>query len=105
MGTENSAGLRGRMDDFAEKLARRRLYSHVRHDEAGMTLADYLVRYRRFDAAGWRAAVLAGSVQVNGRTALPETRLAEHDCVAFFPARSPNRRRISIPARCTRTRV
>ena len=77
------------MDDFAEKLENRRLYSHVRHDEAGMTLADYLARYPRFDAAGWRAAVSTGRVQVNGRTALPETRLAEHDCVAFFPGDLP----------------
>ena len=54
-----------------------------------MRLADYLARYRRFDAAGWRAAVLAGRVRVNDRTASPETRLAEHDCVAFFPGDLP----------------
>ena len=77
------------MSDFAEKLAARRLYGHVRRGEAGMTLLEYLGRYRRFDAAGWRAAVLDGRVRVNDRSVPPETRLAEHDCVAFFPGDLP----------------
>jgi len=75
--------------DFSERLARRKLYSHVLHDEAGMTLLAYLLRYPRMDEAGWRAAVLAGCVLLDGKTASPETRILEHQEIAYFPGSQP----------------
>lgn len=76
--------------DFADKLARRRLYSHVAEVEDGAALADYLAaHFARFDRAGWMQAVDAGLVTVNGRPAVPETPLKRHDCVAYFPPEAP----------------
>lgn len=76
--------------DFADKLARRRLYSHVAEVEDGAALADYLAaHFARFDRAGWMQAVDAGLVTVNGHPAVPETELKRHDCVAYFPPEAP----------------
>lgn len=72
--------------DFADRLTRRMLYSHVRHDEAGLLLLDYLCRrYLRHDADGWRREIAAGQVEVNRQAALPDTLLKEHDRVSFYP--------------------
>ena len=71
---------------FEEKFKHRILYSHILRSEHGMNLTDYLTRrFPRFDAAGWNMQVRNGKVQVNNLPAEPETRLREHDCVAFFP--------------------
>ena len=76
--------------DFADKLARRCLYSHVTEAEDGSALADYLAaHFSRFDRAGWVQAVEAGLVTVNDRPAVPETPLKRHDCVAYFPPETP----------------
>ena len=76
--------------DFADKLARRRLYSHVPEAEDGAVLADYLaVHFSRFDRAGWIRAVEAGLVTVNDCPATPETRLKRHDRVDYFPPETP----------------
>lgn len=76
--------------DFADKLARRRLYSHVPETEDGVVLTDYLAaHFSRFDRAGWIRAVEAGLVTVNGRPAVPEIPLKRHDRVDFFPPEMP----------------
>jgi len=77
--------------DFADKLARRRLYSHVPEAEDGAVLGDYLAaHFSRFDRAGWIRAVEAGLVTVNERPATtPEIPLKRHDRVDFFPPETP----------------
>ena len=76
--------------DFADKLARRRLYSHVPEAEDGAVLADYLAaHFSRFDRAGWIRAVEAGLVTVNDVHAVPETKLKRHDRVDYFPPDTP----------------
>ena len=76
--------------EFAEKLKRRRLYSHVRTHEAGLTLADYLAAlFSRFDRAGWVREIQSGRVTVNERAAEAVQRLREHDCVAYYPGERP----------------
>lgn len=76
--------------DFADKLARRRLYSHVPEAEDGVVLTDYLAaHFSRFDRAGWIRAVEAGLVTVNGRPTVPEIPLNRHDRVDFFPPDMP----------------
>jgi 23S rRNA pseudouridine955/2504/2580 synthase/23S rRNA pseudouridine1911/1915/1917 synthase len=76
--------------DFADKLARRRLYSHVAEAEDGAALADYLAEhFSRFDRTGWIQAVEAGLVTVNGHAAAPEIPLKRHDCVTYFPPDAP----------------
>ncbi len=76
--------------DFADKLARRQLYSHVPEAEDGAILADYLaLHFRRFDRAGWVQSIEAGLVTVNDRVAAPETTLKRHDRVGYFPPETP----------------
>jgi 23S rRNA pseudouridine955/2504/2580 synthase/23S rRNA pseudouridine1911/1915/1917 synthase len=76
--------------DFADKLARRQLYSHVPEAEDGSLLPDYLAaHFSRFDRAGWVQAIAAGLVTVNGRSAVPETVLKRHDRVGYFPPETP----------------
>ena len=76
--------------DFADKLARRRLYSHAAESDAGTALPDYLAaHFKRFDRAGWVEAAEAGLVAVNGVTASPETILKRHDRVEYFPPDAP----------------
>lgn len=71
---------------FTDKFSRRTLYSHVRADEAGLALADYLAaNYPRWDADGWRRQIAAGNVLVNGSGATPETTLKQHDRIDYFP--------------------
>lgn len=76
--------------DFADRLGKRILRSHVKAAEKGMTAAAYLASlYRRFDLAGWQAAIAAGKVTVNGTLPTAGLRLKEHDCVAFMPGDMP----------------
>lgn len=76
--------------DFAEKLARRQLYSHVPEAEDGAALPDYLAaHFSRFDRAGWIRAIEAGLVTVNDRAAAPATPLKRHDRVGYFPPETP----------------
>ena len=75
---------------FADKLARRQLYSHVPEAEDGIALPDHLAaHFSRFDRAGWIRAVKAGAVTVNGMPARPDTALKRHDRVGYFPPESP----------------
>ena len=76
--------------DFADKLAQRRLYSHVREAEHGVVLPDYLAaHFRRFDRTGWIRAIEAGLVTVNDRPVTPETTLKRHDRVDYLPPETP----------------
>lgn len=76
--------------DFAEKLARRQLYSHVPEAEDGAMLPDYLAaHFSRFDRAGWIWAIELGHVTVNNRPAAPDTTLKRHDRVGYFPPEEP----------------
>ena len=76
--------------EFAEKLKRRRLYSHVRSGEADLTLPDYLAAlFPRFDRAGWELEIRRGRVTVNDRPAETALRLREHDCVSYYPEDRP----------------
>ena len=76
--------------DFADKLAQRRLYSHVRETEDGAALPDYLAaHFSRFDRAGWIRAIEAGLVTVNDRPAAPGMTLKRHDRVDFLPPETP----------------
>jgi len=76
--------------DFADKLARRQLYSHVQESEDGSPLPDYLAaHFHRFDRAGWIRAIEDGLVTVNDRPAAPETRLKRHDRIGYWPPETP----------------
>ena len=71
---------------FADKLARRQLYSHVPEAEDGAALPDYLAaHFSRFDRAGWIRAIDAGFVTVNDRPALPGATVKRHDRVEYYP--------------------
>ena len=75
---------------FADKLARRQLYSHVPEAEDGATLPDYLAMYfSRFARAGWVQAIEAGLVTVNDCLAFPEMNVKRHDRVGYFPPETP----------------
>jgi len=75
---------------FADKLARRQLYSHVPEAEDGAALPDYLAaHFSRFDRAGWIRAIEAGLVTVNDRPALPNRNVKRHDRVGYFPPETP----------------
>ena len=75
---------------FADKLARRQLYSHVPEAEDGAALPDYLAaHFSRFDRAGWIQAIEAGLVTVNGQPALPDAVLKRHDRVGYWLPETP----------------
>ena len=75
---------------FADKLARRQLYSHVPEAEDGATLPDYLAaHFSRFDRAGWIRAIEAGLVTVNDRPAFPGATVKRHDRVGYYPPETP----------------
>lgn len=75
---------------FADKLARRQLYSHVPEAEDGAALPDYLAaHFSRFDRAGWIQAIEAGLVTVNDLPALPGMTVKRHDRVGYFPPETP----------------
>ena len=76
--------------DFADKLARRQLYSHVPEVEDGAALPDYLAaHFSRFDRAGWIRAIEAGLVTVNGLSTVPGMAVKRHDRVGYFPPETP----------------
>ena len=75
---------------FADKLARRQLYSHVPEAEDGAALPDYLAaHFSRFDRAGWVQAIEAGLVTVNDLSARPDMTVKRHDRVGYFPPETP----------------
>ena len=75
---------------FADKLARRQLYSHVPQAEDGATLPDYLAaHFSRFDRAGWVQAIEAGLVNVNDLPARPDMNVKRHDLVGYYPPETP----------------
>jgi len=75
---------------FADKLARRQLYSHVPEAEDGLALPDYLAaHFSRFDRPGWIRAIEAGLVSVNDRPAFPGAAVKRHDRVGYFPPEMP----------------
>ena len=76
--------------DFADKLARRQLYSHVPEAEDGAMLPGYLAaHFNRFDRAGWIQAIEAGLVTVNDRPSLPNRNVKRHDRVGYYPPETP----------------
>jgi 23S rRNA pseudouridine955/2504/2580 synthase/23S rRNA pseudouridine1911/1915/1917 synthase len=75
---------------FADKLARRQLYSHVPEAEDGVALPDYLAaHFSRFDRAGWVRAIVAGLVTVNDIPAFPDMTVKRHDRVDYYPPETP----------------
>jgi len=75
---------------FADKLARRQLYSHVPEAEDGVALPDYLAaHFSRFDRAGWVRAIEAGLVTVNDIPAFPDMTVKRHDRVDYYPPETP----------------
>ena len=75
---------------FADKLARRQLYSHVPETEDGAALPDYLAaHFSRFDRAGWIRAIEAGLVTVNDLSARPDMTVKRHDRVGYYPPETP----------------
>lgn len=75
---------------FADKLARRQLYSHVPEAEDGAALPDYLAaHFSRFDRAGWIRAIKAGFVTVNDLPALSNMSVKRHDRVGYYPPETP----------------
>ena len=75
---------------FADKLARRQLYSHVPEAENGAALPDYLAaHFSRFDRTGWVQAIEAGLVTVNDLPVLPDMTVKRHDRVGFYPPEMP----------------
>ena len=75
---------------FADKLARRQLYSPVPEAEDGAALPDYLAaHFSRFDRAGWDNAIEAGLLTVNGLPALPGATVKRHDRVGYYPPETP----------------
>ena len=75
---------------FADKLARRQLYSHVSEAEDGAALPDYLAaHFNRFDRAGWIRSIEAGLVTVNDRPALPVMTVKRHDRVGYYLPEMP----------------
>ena len=75
---------------FADKLARRQLYSHVPETEDGAALPDYLAaHFSRFDRAGWIQAIEAGFVTVNDCPAFPNMNVKRHDRVGYYPPETP----------------
>ena len=75
---------------FADKLARRQLYSHVPESEDGVPLPDHLAaHFSRFDRAGWIRAIEAGLVTVNDRPARADMTVKRHDRVGYYPPETP----------------
>ncbi len=65
------------------------LQTKVRPGEAGQLLHAWLcTRFRYFDAAGWSAQLAAGRVELAGKPARGDERLAAGDRIAFVPAAS-----------------
>ncbi|MBL9077729.1 MAG: RluA family pseudouridine synthase [Planctomycetes bacterium] len=63
------------------------LRSRAPADAAGAPLCDWLARrFTYFDAAGWRAQLAAGRVQLDGRVAAGDERLGAGAEVVFTPA-------------------
>ncbi len=75
---------------FADKLARRQLYSHVPEAEDGAALPDYLAaHFSRFDRAGWVQTIEAGLVTVNDLPAHSGMTVKRHDRVEYYPPETP----------------
>jgi 23S rRNA pseudouridine1911/1915/1917 synthase len=61
------------------------LRCRVARKDAGTSLVNYLAaRFRYLSAAAWRAAIEAGSVQVNERAATPDQRLPAEARVTYW---------------------
>ena len=71
--------------DFADKLLRRERYSHVRENENGMRLIDYMTEnFLRFDRTQWQNIIAEKRVFINGTPANKESVLKKHDRVSLF---------------------
>lgn len=71
--------------DFSDRFKYRERYSHVRENEHGMTLIDYMVKnFPRFDRTQWLAKIAEKYLAVNGKIADADFILKKHDRVSFF---------------------
>ena len=77
--------------DFAERLKIRERYSHVRENENGMILIDYMsTNFRRYDRAEWLNLIMQQKISVNNITESdPQRRLKKHDRVSLFENLGP----------------
>ena len=56
--------------NFADRLKKRERYSHVRENEHGMTLIEYMtVNFPRFNRCEWLEKINSNSLLINGKTA------------------------------------
>ena len=63
----------------------RERYSHVRENEHGMLLIDYMVEnFSRFDRSEWQEKIIHNQIYVNGRNADCNSRLKKHDRVSLL---------------------
>ena len=71
--------------NFADRLKKRERYSHVRENEHGMTLIEYMtVNFPRFNRCEWLEKINSNSLLINGKTANADAILKKHDRVSLL---------------------
>ena len=71
--------------DFSQRLKCRERYSHVRENENGMALIDYMTaNFLRFSRNEWLEKIAENRLAVNGQTVSADFVLKKHDRVSFF---------------------
>lgn len=71
--------------NFDDRLKCRERYSHVRENEHGMTLIDYMVKnFSRFTRTQWLEKISEKRLKVNGISADADFKLKKHDRVSLF---------------------
>lgn len=71
--------------DFSDKFKFRERYSHVRENENGMILIDYMVQnFSRFERSQWLDKIADKRIFVNGVIACADLKLKKHDRVSLF---------------------
>lgn len=71
--------------DFQERLNHRERYSHVRENEDGITLIDYMTaNFRRFDRRKWLQIIAEKRVSVNNAVRQADWILKKHDRVSLI---------------------
>ena len=71
--------------DFSDKFKFRERYSHVRENEDGITLIDYMVQnFSRFDRMSWLEKITDNRIFVNGQKASADWKLKKHDRVSLY---------------------
>ena len=71
--------------DFSDKFKFRERYSHVRENEDGIILIDYMVQnFSRFDRMRWLEKIAGNRIFVNGKKASADWKLKKHDRVSLY---------------------